>query len=74
MDKKEARYLNVKAPHKPVIYQIPKIHKIRHKPPGRPIISDINLLNVRVGEYLDLFLQPLAANGKAFLKDSNNTI
>lgn len=56
------------------IYQISKVHKNREWPPGRPIISGINSLYARVGEYLDLFLQPLAANGKYFLKDSKDTI
>lgn len=63
LDKKEAKYLNLRAPKIPVMYQLPKMHKSKETPPGRPIISGINSLYSRIGEYLDTFFQPLAAKG-----------
>lgn len=60
INKKEGIYMLPKAPRIPVIYQVPKVHKNKIKPPGRPIISGINSVHSRLGEYLDVFLQPLA--------------
>lgn len=60
INKKEARYLIPDAPRMPVIYQILKIHKCRVKPPGRPIVSGIDSLFSRLGEYLDCFFQSLS--------------
>ncbi|XP_073481353.1 uncharacterized protein [Aquarana catesbeiana] len=74
LNKKEGRYLLTEAPRIPVIYQVPKIHKSKTKPPGRPIISGIESIHSRLGEYLDVFLQPIAGEGKSFLKDSKDVI
>lgn len=74
INKKEGRYLLPEAPRVPVIYQVPKIHKRKTKPSGRPIISGIGSVHSRLGEYLDIFLQPLAGKGKAFIKDSKDVI
>lgn len=54
----------------PVIYYLPKVHKNLSKPPGRPIISNINSLFCRLGEYLDQYLQPPVSKGKSYLNDS----
>lgn len=74
MNKKEARYLIPDAPRIPVIYQIPKIYKSRFKPPGRPIVSGIDSLFSRLGEYLDFFLKPLSQEFPVYLKDSKELI
>lgn len=57
----------------PVIYYLPKIHNRIEKPPGRPIISRINLLFSRLGEYLDQYLKPLVQKGKSYLRDSTQS-
>ena len=44
LTKKEALYLVPKVPRTPVLYILPKIHKNRTNPPGRPIISGIGSL------------------------------
>lgn len=54
----------------PVIFQLPKIHKNPSKPPGRPIVSGVDLLFARMGEYR--FLQPLAQKFPTYLKDSKD--
>lgn len=72
--KKEARYLVPDAPRVPAIYQLPKVHKNPSTPSGRPIVSGVDSLFARIGEYLDQFLQPLAQSCPAYLKDSRNLI
>lgn len=73
-NKKEGRYLLPETPKVPVIYQVPKVHKNKIIPPGRPIISGIGSVHSRLGEYLDVFLQPLAGKGQAFIKYSKDVI
>lgn len=70
LNKKEVRYLIPEAAKTSVIYYDPKIHKNQEKPPGRHIISEIESLFSRLGEYLDHFLQPLVPEGRSYLKDS----
>lgn len=74
INKKEGRYILPEAPKVPVIYQVPKVHKNKTRPPGRLIISGIGSVHSRLGEYLDVFLQPLAGRGQAFIKDSKDII
>lgn len=51
------------------MYQLPKMHKNKITPPGRPIISGVNSLYSCIGEYLDTFFQLMAAKARAFLRD-----
>lgn len=74
LDSKEAKYLIPQAPRIPVLYIVPKIHKNKETPPGRPIISSIGSLYSRLGEYLDIYLQPLVIKGRSYLKDSRELI
>lgn len=69
LDKKEAKYLIPHTPKISVMYIVPKVHKSKDNPPGRPIIR-IDSQFSRVGEYLDIYLQPLVMQGNAYLKDS----
>lgn len=64
LSKQEAKYFIPTASRIPVIYY----------PPGRPIISGIELLTSRLGEYIDLHLQPLVKNMQAYLKDTKHTL
>ena len=59
------------------LYTLPKIHKppaqwfVPFKiPPGRPIISDIDSESYHIAEYINHFLQPLAAKQQSFIRDS----
>lgn len=63
-------FLILLAPKMPIIYYLPKIHKNLLQPPGRPIVGGIDSLTMRVGKYVDFFLQPLVTRTPAFLKDS----
>lgn len=58
------------APVMPVQYQVPKVHKNAKHPPRRPNLSGINSLSTRLGEYIDVYLQPLVSKSPSYLKDS----
>ncbi|XP_073466581.1 ribonuclease inhibitor-like [Aquarana catesbeiana] len=70
LNSKEAEYLVSNSTKTPVIYYTPNIHKRLEKPPGRPIISVINSVFSRLGEYLDKYLKPIVQQGKSYLRDS----
>lgn len=74
LSRHEAKYLVPAASKIPVIYYLPKIHKNSSNPPGRPIVSGIESLTFRLGEYIDLHLQPLVKSTQAFLKDTKHTL
>lgn len=57
-----------------ITYQVPKNHKNLNKAPGRPIINGVDSLFSRVGEYLDLYLQPTAQQIPLYTKDSRALI
>lgn len=71
---REKRYLVPDTPVMPVLYWVPKVNKNSSKPPGRPILSGTNSLFSRLGEYLYIYLQPLAANSPSYLKDSKDVL
>lgn len=66
LSKQEAKYLVPMVSKIPVIYNVPKIH--------RPIVSGIESLTSRLGEYIDLHLQPLVRKTDAYLKDTKHTL
>lgn len=59
LNKREEKYLQPNMCRIPVIYTLPKIHKDKNKPPGRPIVNGIQSVGARIGEYIDWFLQPV---------------
>lgn len=69
LNKKETLYLQPKTCRVPIIYTLPKIHKDKLKPPGRPIVNGINSVGARIGQYTDWFLQPVVK--KTSTKDKN---
>lgn len=74
LSKKESRYLVPNAPIMPVLYQVPKVQKNAEKPPGRPILSGKNSFFTRLGEYIDVYLQPLVSKSPSYLKNSKDVI
>lgn len=74
LNKHEEKYLVPTASRIPVIYYLPKIHKDKINPPGRPIVSGIESLTSRLGEYIDIHIQPLVRNTQAFLQDTKHTL
>lgn len=44
------------------------------RPPGRPIINGIQSITLRLGEYVDKFIQPLVPQTRAYLRDTKHLI
>ncbi|XP_075438932.1 uncharacterized protein LOC142481350 [Ascaphus truei] len=74
LNEKEYDYLNIKFPVMPIFYFLPKIHKDIKAPPGRPIISGIGSLTLRLSEYIDGFLQPYVAEMRSYLRDTTQIL
>uniref|UniRef100_A0A8C5QSP0 Reverse transcriptase n=1 Tax=Leptobrachium leishanense TaxID=445787 RepID=A0A8C5QSP0_9ANUR len=70
LKEEEHLYLKVKYPRIPVFYYLPKIHKNRANPPGRPIVSGIGSISSRVSEYVDHLLQPVVIQTPSYIKDT----
>jgi len=60
---------NVKTPY---FYTLPKIHKNKEKPPGRPIVSGIGGPTERLSRLVDDWLQPTVKSLPSFLKDTTH--
>lgn len=73
-NRKERDFLVLLAPRVPTIYYLPKVHKNLTQPPGQPIVSGINSVTLRIGQYIDFFLQPLVRRIQSYLKDTGATI
>lgn len=74
LNKKEAKYLIPESCRIPVLYTVPKIHKDKENPPGRPIVNGIDSLTARMGQYVDTFLQPAVQLTTAYLKDTKHLL
>ena len=48
-------------------YMLPKIHKNKTNPPGRPIVSGNGCPTERISSFVDFFLQPLIIKGHTIL-------
>uniref|UniRef100_A0A8C5QXH9 Uncharacterized protein n=1 Tax=Leptobrachium leishanense TaxID=445787 RepID=A0A8C5QXH9_9ANUR len=72
--KEEYVYLKVKHPRIPVFYYLPKVHKSRENPPGRPIVSGIGSISSRVSEYVDHLLQPIVTQTPSYTKDTTSIL
>ena len=53
-------------------YLLPKIHKGKLPPPGRPIISGNNSPTERISQLVYFFLKDIAPKGKSFIKDTSH--
>lgn len=52
----------------PIIHCIPTIDKNLDRAPGRPIVSGLNSIHARIGEYVDYYLQPIVMKNVGFPK------
>lgn len=76
----QIKYLKPKEGARPrTFYILPKIHKQINKwpiencrPPGRPIVSDIDSDSYRYSELIDDFLRPFADIHPSYIKDTNH--
>ena len=53
-------------------YMLPKIHKGKNPPPGRPIISGNGCPTERISQLVDHFLKDISPRGKSYLKDTTH--
>ena len=55
--------------HTAQFYILPKIHKNKTNPPGRPIVSGNSCPTERISSFVDFFLQPLIKDIPSYIKD-----
>ena len=53
-------------------YMLPKIHKDKINPPGRPIVSGNGCPTERISEFVDFFLQPGVKGIRSYIKDTTH--
>jgi len=53
---------------------LPKIHKNKLPPPGRPILSANDCPTERISTFVDHFLRPIVAQTKPYIKDTTHFI
>ena len=53
-------------------YMLPKIHKTKINPPGRPIVSGNGCPTERISQFIDFFLQPCVKNIRSYIKDTSD--
>ena len=54
----------------PQLYLLPKIHKGKNPPPGRPIISANGCPTENISQFVDFFLNPTCETLPSFVKDT----
>ena len=53
-------------------YMLPKIHKNKIPPPGRPIVSGNGCPTEKISKFVDFFLNPLSKKFPSYVKDTNH--
>ena len=74
ISQKTADYLILETPRTPNFYLLPKIHKNKIPPPGRPIVSANGCPSERISQFVDHFIQPLVQKLPSYLRDSTHLI
>jgi hypothetical protein len=54
------------------LYLLPKIHKNKNPPPGRPIISGNGCPTEKISQFVDHFLNPPNSDLRSFVKDTTH--
>ncbi|KAJ1160349.1 hypothetical protein NDU88_000851 [Pleurodeles waltl] len=70
----EASYLIQTNPKIPYFYILPKVHKGKIPPPGRPIVSGIGSALEPLSKFVDFFLQPIVKRIPTYLKDTTHVL
>ena len=65
-------YLSPKQPTCSSFYILPKIHKDRSNPPGRPIVSANGHPREHISEYVSNILNPLVSKLPSYIKDTTH--
>ncbi|KAJ1115184.1 hypothetical protein NDU88_003410 [Pleurodeles waltl] len=61
-------------PKIPYFYILPKVHKEKIPPPGRPIVSRIGSALEPLSKFVDFFRQPLVKRIPTYLKDTTHVL
>jgi hypothetical protein len=56
----------------PNLYLLPKIHKGKKPPPGRPVVSGNNGPTEKISQFVDHFLNPSVKDIKSYVKDTTH--
>ncbi len=72
--KDTAAYLKNSKPRMAALYLLPKIHKNKLPPPGRPIISANECPTERISQFVDFFLQSHLPKIKSYVRDTTDFI
>lgn len=54
------------------VYLLPKIHKGKLPPPGRPVIAGIGSPTEKISQLVDHFLNPYSKKVKSYVQDTND--
>ena len=71
---KTADYLFIENPRTAKFYLLPKIHKNKLPPPGRPIVSANECPSERISQFVDNFIQPIVSTLPSYLRDSSHLL
>ena len=55
-----------------IFYHLPKVHKDREHPPGRPIVSGVKGPTEKLSKLVDHLLQPIVKTLPSYIKDSTH--
>ena len=70
--KKVQARLSIHKVRTPQIYFLPKIHKMKFPPPGRPIVSANDCATERISAFVDHFLNPLVKETRSYIQDTTD--
>ena len=71
---KTADYLFIDNPRTAKFYLLPKIHKNKLPPPGRPIVSANECPSEQISQFVDNFIQPIVMTLPSYLRDSSHLL
>ena len=72
IDESVQKYLMHDTYRTPQLYLLPKIHKGKNPPPGRPIISANGCPTENISQFVDFFLNPTCQTLPSFVKDTTH--
>ena len=72
IDRSCHKYLTDRKIRTAQFYMLPKIHKNRTRPPGRPIVSGNGCPTERISKFVDFFLQPGVKLIRSYIRDTSD--
>ena len=72
IDEETYNYLLPSCLHPARLYILPKIHKNKDNPPGRPIVSATSHPTEHISQFVDVHLNPLVPKLPSYIKDTTH--